>query len=251
VKALVARLDVTPNLFEIQMPKKPKKPKEDKKSVLLTGYLMLPEELSPSEINTSSLRLNDSIMPKNTIAHDSVLEMQFEVDRAFVASLLSLDVALIDKLEQDANNIRVFLNTPVEMTDITLGRLQVSGVLNDQVAFASEDASRHIALKEAAAPVATRSFLAQNYPNPFNPETWLPYALASDAYVIIRIFDVCGNLVRCLNLGYRETGFYTEHGEAAHWDGRDSLGQKVASGVYFYTLRAGEFTATRKMVILK
>ena len=103
----------------------------------------------------------------------------------------------------------------------------------------------------AAAPAATRTLLAQNFPNPFNPETWIPYALASDAHVSINIFDVRGHLVRRLNLGYQKAGFYMERSNAAYWDGRDSFGQKVASGLYFYTLQAGEFKATRRMVIMK
>ena len=220
--------------------------------MLLTCYISLPEGISISEIETLSLRLNGTYMPGNTIEHDLVLEAQFEVDEAFVASLLSLDVALIDKLQQNANDIRVFLNTPaVEIASITLGKLQVTGSLNNQAAFASEDASRQITLKEAAAPAVVRTLLAQNFPNPFNPDTYIPYALASDAHVTIKIFDMRGNLVRRLNLGYQKAGFYMEHSDAAHWNGRDSFGQKVASGLYFYTLQAGGFMSTRRMVIMK
>ena len=250
VKALVARLDVIPNLFEIKIPKKPKKPGQPDNSVLLTAYLSFPEGISPTEIDASSLRLNDN-PPSNTIDHDLVLEAQFEVDETFIASLLSLDVALIDKLEQNANDIRVFLNTPIEMASITLGKLQITGILNNQATFASEDASRQITLKESAAPAATRTLLAQNFPNPFNPETWIPYALASDAHVSINIFDVRGHLVRRLNLGYQKAGFYMERSNAAYWDGKNSSSQRVASGLYFYTLQSGEFKATRRMVIMK
>ena len=210
------------------------------------------------------MRLNDTQIPGNTIEHDLVLEAQFEADDAFVASLLSLDIALIDKLQQNANDVRVFLNEPVEMASITLGKLQVTGSLNNQAAFASEDASRQITLKEAAAPAVVRTLLAQNFPNPFNPDTYIPYALASDAHVTINIFDMRGNLVRRLNLGYQKAGFYMERSDAAHWKGRDSFGQKVASGLYFYTLQvhsvpirtiprigAGGFVATRRMVIMR
>ena len=93
--------------------------------------------------------------------------------------------------------------------------------------------------------------LHQNYPNPFNPETWFPYELASDATVTIRIYDLKGHLVRKLNPGKQEAGSYITKDKAAYWDGRDSLSEKVASGIYFYTLQAGEFRATRKMVIMK
>ena len=250
VKTLVARLDVMPNLFEIQIPNKSKKGNKNIKPISLTVYLSLPGGISISEIDASSLRLNDSLTPINTIAHEAVLEAQFEGDKEFVASLLSLDVTLINKLEQNANDVRVFLNEPMEMASITLGKLQVTGLVN-QAAFVSEDASRHITLKVSAAPAATHTLLGQNFPNPFNPDTWIPYALASDAYVAINIFDVRGRLIRRLVPGHQEAGFYMERSEAAYWDGKDNSGQKVASGLYFYTLQLGDFKATRRMLIMK
>jgi hypothetical protein len=93
--------------------------------------------------------------------------------------------------------------------------------------------------------------LLQNFPNPFNPDTWLPYKLASSSPVSISIYNAKGQLIRTLHLGYQNAGVYASKGKAAYWDGRDSLGEKVTSGVYFYTIRAEEFRATRKMVILK
>lgn len=93
--------------------------------------------------------------------------------------------------------------------------------------------------------------LLQNYPNPFNPETWIPFQLAQNAPVTISICNAKGQLIRSLNIGNQKAGIYTTKEEAAYWDGRDSLGQKVASGVYYYTLKAGNFITTRKMVILK
>lgn len=96
-----------------------------------------------------------------------------------------------------------------------------------------------------------RTALYQNFPNPFNPETWLPYHLATDAPVTFRIYNVQGQLTRELNLGTRNAGGYLTHETAAHWDGRDQVGETVSSGVYFYTLQAGAFQATRRMLILK
>lgn len=97
----------------------------------------------------------------------------------------------------------------------------------------------------------TLTALLQNYPNPFNPETWLPYQLAQDAPVTILIYDAKGQLVRSLQLSMKQVGSYITKDRAAYWDGRDNLGQKVASGVYFYTLLAGKYVETRRMVILK
>ena len=93
--------------------------------------------------------------------------------------------------------------------------------------------------------------LLQNYPNPFNPETWIPFKLAQDTPVIISIYDTKGQLIRTISLANRNAGIYTTKDKAAYWDGCDSLGQKVASGVYYYTLQAGDFRATRKMLIVK
>ena len=93
--------------------------------------------------------------------------------------------------------------------------------------------------------------LLQNHPNPFNPETWLPFQLAEDALVTISIYNTQGRLVRTLSLAHRSAGIYATKGKSAYWDGRDNSGQKVASGVYFYTLQSGTFTATRRMVITK
>jgi hypothetical protein len=93
--------------------------------------------------------------------------------------------------------------------------------------------------------------LFPNYPNPFNPETWIPYQLAVPADVSISIYATDGRLVRTLALGHQPVGIYESRSRAAYWDGRNAVGESVASGVYFYTLTAGDFTATRKMLILK
>ena len=93
--------------------------------------------------------------------------------------------------------------------------------------------------------------LLANYPNPFNPETWIPYQLAEPAEVTLTIYDMNGRLVRRLMVGHREAGMYRSRNRAIYWDGRNQLGEPLASGLYFYTLTAGEFTATRRMLILK
>ena len=93
--------------------------------------------------------------------------------------------------------------------------------------------------------------LLTNYPNPFNPETWIPYQLAAPAEVTLTIYAVDGRTVRTLELGHQPAGVYYDRSSAAYWDGKNELGQPVASGVYFYTLSAGDFIATRKMSITK
>ena len=99
--------------------------------------------------------------------------------------------------------------------------------------------------------VLKQTQLLSNYPNPFNPETWIPYQLAEDSNVAIIISDMRGITIRRLAIGHQPAGIYEGKSRAAYWDGKNALGEPVASGVYFYTLTAGDFTATRKMLIRK
>lgn len=93
--------------------------------------------------------------------------------------------------------------------------------------------------------------LLPNYPNPFNPETWIPYHLANASDVQITIYDMRGSIVRTLMLGHRTAGYYTDKNRAAYWDGRNNVGERAASGVYFYQLQADAISQLRKMIILK
>ena len=93
--------------------------------------------------------------------------------------------------------------------------------------------------------------LLPNFPNPFNPETWMPYRLAAPADVTLRIYSANGAVVRTMELGHQSMGLYEDQNRAAYWDGVNDQGEPVGSGIYFYTLTAGEFSATRKMLILK
>ena len=102
-----------------------------------------------------------------------------------------------------------------------------------------------------AALIPKETALLPNYPNPFNPETWIPYRLAEDAFVILTIYDSAGRVVRTIEIGHRVAAFYESRPKVIHWNGRNELGEQVASGVYFYHLSAGDYSATRKMLILK
>ncbi len=97
----------------------------------------------------------------------------------------------------------------------------------------------------------TQNLLLQNYPNPFNPETWIPYQLAEDTSVSVSIYDTTGQLVRTLSLGFQSAGFYNSRDRAAYWDGRNAVGERVASGIYFYQLTTSSFQQTRRLVIVK
>lgn len=99
--------------------------------------------------------------------------------------------------------------------------------------------------------VPEKTILLPNYPNPFNPETWIPYDLARAAHVQIDIYNLKGESIRQLSIGFQAAGTYRTQSRAAYWDGRNNVGELVASGVYFYSFQAGQFKATRQMVILK
>jgi hypothetical protein len=100
-------------------------------------------------------------------------------------------------------------------------------------------------------PIPDLTRLLQNYPNPFNPETWIPFGLSQSAEVVISIYDVSGQQVRTLPIGFKPSGIYSSAERAIYWDGRNASGESVSSGVYFYRLQAGDYSQTRKMVILK
>ena len=103
----------------------------------------------------------------------------------------------------------------------------------------------------SVSPPPEATTLLPNYPNPFNPETWIPYQLAQPANATLTIYAMNGRLIRTLPLGHQPAGRYHSRSRAAYWDGKNKVGEQVASGIYFYTLTAGDFTATGKMLIRK
>ena len=141
----------------------------------------------------------------------------------------------IDGLELDPAMIQVWIAQAQVEDDGSLAFRQ--GIANLQQLLAS-------LLPEETA-------LLHNYPNPFNPETWIPYQLAEPAEVTLTIYAVNGTLVRTLALGHQPAGIYQTRNRAVYWDGKNEVGESVASGIYFYTLTAGNFNTTRKMLIRK
>ena len=122
-----------------------------------------------------------------------------------------------------------------------------------QLSNKSETFQRGITVLEQllASMLPKKTVLLANYPNPFNPETWIPYHLAKPTEVTVHIYAVNGTLIRILALGHKPAGIYEHRNRAAYWDGKNAQGERVASGIYFYTLTTGNFTATRKMLIRK
>ena len=145
------------------------------------------------------------------------------------------NVAAIDDLELDPTMIQAWLER---------ARLEDDGSITFRQGIANLEQLLALFVPEETA-------LLHNYPNPFNPETWIPYQLSEPAEVTIRIYAASGVLVRTLVLGYQPAGIYQYRSRAAYWDGKNEMGESVASGIYFYTLTAGNFTATGKMLVMK
>ena len=142
------------------------------------------------------------------------------------------------------------VGNPLNLTPATIqGWIDLAQVEDDGSAIFDLGIAKLKLLLQATVPERTKLLL--NYPNPFNPETWIPYQLAKATDVSVSIYSVNGALVRTLALGHQAAGVYQNKSRAAYWDGRNELGERVASGVYFYTLTAGDFSATGKMLIRK
>ena len=166
-------------------------------------------------------------------------------------SLQAVEAALVAAAEQAAE-IEAIAEAPNALSGGNLAYRNVAAALADAKHLAVSDVlSAFLALLAEMGAISETTALLPNYPNPFNPETWIPYHLATDAEVTLTIHDVRGSVVRTLTLGYQPAGVYVNRGRAAYWDGKNQIGEPVASGLYFYTLTAGEFTATRKMLIMK
>ena len=190
------------------------------------------------------------------------------IDAAGTAGELSEDdvAAVLEAVAEQANAIEEIAEAPAHFGTSQHARFAGIAYQNVAAAFA---AAKHLAtddvhlgkwvplLRELLHRLAEMqeipdtTTLLPNYPNPFNPETWIPYHLSKGAEVTLTIHDVSGSTVRALTLGHQSAGIYESRARAAYWDGRNGSGEPVASGVYFYTLTAGEFTATRKLLIIK
>ena len=155
------------------------------------------------------------------------------------------------------------LNSNQTGREITLAKLVVqihgnrvaalSSLRFDEVILSNPSGDRISVSSKSLKPIE-KSFhfeLSQNYPNPFNPETWIPYHLSVDSQVEISIYNSTGKLIRQLEVGWQPAGNYQDKDQSAYWDGRNKLGEPVASGVYFYTIRSGKYSDTRKMLLMK
>ena len=172
-------------------------------------------------------------------------------------ALADVEAALAAVAEQAADleevaEAPIGFNTRSDVLSSGTAYLNVTHAFADARHLAVSDVlSAFLALLAEMGAIPETTALLPNYPNPFNPETWIPYHLSKDAAVTVTIYNMQGVIVRQLMLGHQPAGVYESRGRAAYWDGKNQIGEQVASGVYFYTLTAGEFNATRKLLIAK
>ena len=198
-----------------------------------------PDVNGDGNVNTDDETAADANKDGNVDTDDLLLVFEkFDRPVKLGAPLLSAETAGLDwrLLEGiDPDRLRVQLE---------ILRAESDGSLKYQQAIAFLQAV-------LAALQPNQTLLLANYPNPFNPETWIPYQLAKGSNVWITIYDVQGAVVRRLELGYRAEGYYRVRGRAAYWDGRNAVGERVASGIYFYQFETDDLSLLRKMLILK
>ena len=187
------------------------------------------------------------------------------VDAANALGLQAIEEVLLAAIAQagdleKAAEAPMRFNTPPEALSLSIAYENVTEAFIEtrRVAVTDVRLAETVALLETLLVLLTEigvipqtTALLPNYPNPFNPETWLPYQLSTPAEVTLSIYSIDGRLVRTLDVGHQPAGGYRSKHRAAYWDGKNQLGEHVASGLYFYTLTAGDFTATRKMLIAK
>jgi len=242
VNPIAATIDFDPNTLN-------KKEKKNNKDQWVTVYIELPEGYDVWQVDGSTALLNDTVPAylgkqgwakaesndSNIMDHDGdgILERMVKFDKTAVKEILpvgdEVTVTVTGGVEYDNGN------------DIALAD------------FEGQDVIRVIDNgkgPKAAPALDGFAFAALSaYPQPCNPETWIPYTLAKDVEVTITIYSSSGRIIRTLQIGRQLAGAYTSRDKAAYWNGRNDVGEKVSSGVYFYTLKAGDFIATKKLVV--
>lgn len=151
--------------------------------------------------------------------------------------------AIIDTKNLKPGNIKLTVNAKIEEEEFVYDK----EIILTQASAVEISDNSSLELKKT--PLKNRVYMS--YPNPFNPEVWIPYELSQDVNVTIEIYNTIGQLIRTLDLGYKYSGKYLSANKAAYWDGRNSNGEYVSSGIYFYKFKAGDFIATGKMIALK
>ena len=201
-----------------------------------------------SDVNgDGTVNIQDLVIVANAIGHLGAADAELNADINADGAVDILDLVQVANDIGDGSAAAPAIHSPtVEQIQSWLAQVRQAddGSLDFLQAIGVLEALLHAIRPETTA-------LLPNYPNPFNPETWIPYQLANPGDVQITIYDTKGIVVRTLVLGYQVAGYYKGRSRAAYWDGRNSLGENAASGVYFYQLQTDDASHLRKMVVLK
>ncbi|MYG00220.1 T9SS type A sorting domain-containing protein [Candidatus Poribacteria bacterium] len=209
-----------------------------------------PGTFSKYDVNRDGVVDNiDASLVANALGESPPSDPRLDVNDDGVVNFLDLLLVFDNRDESNAAPVAVAKERPKVSREEVQRQIALLLATDNQSATAQFTLAYLQSLLEVVTPEKTR--LLANYPNPFNPETWIPYQLATSSDVQITIYNSAGREVRTLSLGHQSKGYYTDRSRAAYWDGRNAIGEHVASGVYFYTLITDRMSATRKMLILK
>ena len=215
--------------------------------------ILVEKQLTTGDINRDGqVSILDMILVANHLGETATPNSEVDINGDGVISILDL-ILVAQNLGKSTTAA-----SPAMLAIGDMDRLDPA-MLQAWIAQAQLEDDGSVAFREGianlqrllAALIPEETALLPNYPNPFNPETWIPYQLSEPAEVTLRIYAINGELVRTLTLGHQPAGIYQSRTRAAYWDGKNEVGESVASGIYFYTLTAGDFNATRKMLIRK
>ena len=227
-------------------------------AVPLPIHITIKEQLATGDVNRDGrVSILDLVLIAQQLGNSVLANSPVDLNGDGVVSILDLVLAIREIDNAAALAPLVALNPDL------IGAVEVVGLdpamIEAWIAQARLEDDGSLVFKQGieflenllASLIPKETALLHNYPNPFNPETWIPYQLAESAEVALTIYDANGEMVRYLALGHQAAGMYRSRSRAVYWDGRNQVGESVASGLYFYTLTAGEFSATRRMLILK
>ena len=218
-------------------------------SIEVEGPIVVDDSFDPEDVNRDrTVNITDLMLVAQEIGKASTSRADVNDDGFVNVFDLIMVAAMIGAPEAAAGAPLArgiaHINPQAVQAWIDLARIEDDGSAMFDLGIANLQA-----LLASSIPTETRLLI--NYPNPFNPETWIPYQLAEATEVTVTIHAMNGSLIRTLELGHQAAGTYKHKSEAAYWDGRNEFGEQVASGLYFYTLTAGDFSATHKMLVRK
>ncbi|MDE0088120.1 MAG: dockerin type I domain-containing protein, partial [Candidatus Poribacteria bacterium] len=209
------------------------------------NFLFLPWDVN----NDSIVDIQDLLLIANSFGAATLENPKVDVNKDGDVDIIDLLLVASHLGESSINAAPKSISIPFQYVDRIEQMLIEARLADDGSNLFRKGIANLEMLIDAVMP--TKTVLLPNYPNPFNPETWIPYDLAKETDVRITIYNLKGESVMQLNIGFQAAGTYRTRSRAAYWDGCNSVGEPVASGIYFYTLCAGQMKATRKMVIGK